>query len=145
MNTRGTLFSLSAALTVALWAALALPASLSAQTDTDQPAPVQHGPNFVDENGDGYNDNAPDHDGDGIPNGKDPDWIRPADGTGKQNGKAWRGVGSQGKGKGLQNGMANGIRQRLRDGRGLNCSGTGECTGTGSQGSASRGRGRGGK
>jgi hypothetical protein len=29
---------------------------------------------FVDENGDGYNDNAPDHDGDGIPNGLDPDY-----------------------------------------------------------------------
>ena len=30
--------------------------------------------NFIDENGDGYNDNAPDHDGDGIPNGLDPDY-----------------------------------------------------------------------
>ncbi|MEJ2545700.1 MAG: hypothetical protein P8Y99_16675, partial [Calditrichaceae bacterium] len=29
---------------------------------------------FVDENGDGYNDNAPDHDGDGIPNGRDEDY-----------------------------------------------------------------------
>ncbi|MHB2156202.1 hypothetical protein ACX8XN_17640 [Calditrichota bacterium GD2] len=31
--------------------------------------------NFVDKNGDGYNDNAPDHDGDGIPNSLDPDWL----------------------------------------------------------------------
>ena len=31
---------------------------------------------FVDEDGDGYNDNAPDHDGDGIPNGLDPDWEK---------------------------------------------------------------------
>ncbi|MBU2491842.1 MAG: hypothetical protein KJ571_04395 [Bacteroidetes bacterium] len=31
---------------------------------------------FVDENGDGYNDNAPDHDGDGIPNGLDPDYQK---------------------------------------------------------------------
>ena len=30
---------------------------------------------FVDENGDGFNDNAPDHDGDGIPNGKDEDYT----------------------------------------------------------------------
>ena len=30
---------------------------------------------FVDENNDGYNDNAPDHDGDGIPNGLDPDYL----------------------------------------------------------------------
>lgn len=29
---------------------------------------------FVDENGDGYNDNAPDHDNDGIPNALDPDY-----------------------------------------------------------------------
>lgn len=29
---------------------------------------------FVDKDGDGYNDRAPDHDGDGIPNGLDPDW-----------------------------------------------------------------------
>ncbi|MBN1351658.1 hypothetical protein JXJ21_19745 [candidate division KSB1 bacterium] len=35
-----------------------------------------HGAGFVDENGDGYNDNAPDHDGDGIPNGQDPDYVR---------------------------------------------------------------------
>ena len=31
---------------------------------------------FVDNDGDGYNDNAPDHDGDGIPNGLDPDWTK---------------------------------------------------------------------
>ncbi len=30
---------------------------------------------FIDENGDGYNDNAPDADGDGIPNGMDPDYT----------------------------------------------------------------------
>lgn len=35
---------------------------------------VQHGAGFVDANGDGYNDNAPDHDGDGIPNGQDSDY-----------------------------------------------------------------------
>jgi len=31
----------------------------------------QHGLGFVDANGDGFNDNAPDADGDGIPNGQD--------------------------------------------------------------------------
>ncbi len=36
---------------------------------------AQHGYRFVDENGDGYNDNAPDADGDGIPNGLDPDYT----------------------------------------------------------------------
>jgi hypothetical protein len=45
--------------------------------DTPPPTPpVQHGPGFVDLNGDGINDNARDHDGDGIPNGQDPDYIR---------------------------------------------------------------------
>jgi type II secretory pathway pseudopilin PulG len=39
---------------------------------------------FVDENGDGINDLARDADGDGIPNGQDPDWTRPKDGTGYQ-------------------------------------------------------------
>ncbi|MGC9364955.1 MAG: hypothetical protein ACP5FZ_10350 [Fidelibacterota bacterium] len=33
-------------------------------------------PFFIDENGDGFNDNAPDHDGDGIPNRIDPDFQR---------------------------------------------------------------------
>ena len=50
---------------------------------------IIHGKNFVDNNGDGYNDNAPDIDGDGIPNGQDPDFTRPQDGSGlkKMNGK----------------------------------------------------------
>ncbi len=39
---------------------------------------------FVDEDGDGFNDLAPDADGDGIPNGMDPDYVKPADGTGNQ-------------------------------------------------------------
>ena len=37
---------------------------------------VQHGQHFIDKDGDGYNDNAPDHDGDGIPNGLDSDWQK---------------------------------------------------------------------
>ena len=39
---------------------------------------------FVDEDGDGFNDLAPDADGDGIPNGLDPDYVKPEDGTGLQ-------------------------------------------------------------
>ena len=42
---------------------------------------------FVDEDGDGFNDLAPDEDGDGIPNGLDPDYQAPKDGTGNQFGK----------------------------------------------------------
>jgi len=36
---------------------------------------VQHQKQFEDKNGDGYNDNAADADGDGIPNGQDPDYT----------------------------------------------------------------------
>jgi len=39
---------------------------------------------FIDENGDGINDRAKDHDGDGVPNGQDPDWVKPGDGTGNK-------------------------------------------------------------
>lgn len=42
--------------------------------DTTQHNQNNQGNNFVDLDGDGYNDNAPDHDGDGIPNGLDPDY-----------------------------------------------------------------------
>jgi hypothetical protein len=44
-------------------------------------------PLFVDENGDGICDQFQDHDGDGVPNGLDPDWDRPEDGSGKQYGR----------------------------------------------------------
>jgi hypothetical protein len=39
---------------------------------------------FIDEDGDGFNDLAPDADGDGIPNGLDEDYVRPEDGSGSQ-------------------------------------------------------------
>lgn len=54
------------AMTLLVFAAT-LPAELNAQTF--------YGTNFVDENGDGYNDNAPDADGDGIPNYADEDYT----------------------------------------------------------------------
>ena len=45
------------------------------------------GRGFVDEDGDGINDLARDHDGDGLPNGKDPDWVKnKQDGAGAQAG-----------------------------------------------------------
>ncbi|GEM_PF-1578395 len=47
-----------------------------AQRDTTLILIRGHGRGFVDADGDGYNDNAPDHDGDGIPNGLDPDFQR---------------------------------------------------------------------
>ena len=45
--------------------------------------PVQHGPGFVDRDGDGLNDLAPDRNEDGIPNGLDPDYR----GRGARHGK----------------------------------------------------------
>jgi hypothetical protein len=46
------------------------------------------GGGFVDEDGDGVNDLAPDHDGDGIPNGQDSDWVKnKEDGTGYKHGR----------------------------------------------------------
>jgi len=73
-----------------------------------------HGKRFVDENGDGYNDNAPDHDGDGIPNGQDPDWTKPQDGTGnkfgQKSGRLWNN-----KGRGFIDVDGDGICDRFQD------------------------------
>lgn len=60
--------------------------SLSAQDTTKVKQTGKHH-KFVDKNGDGYNDNAPDHDGDGIPNGLDPDWQKLVKYKGKGKGK----------------------------------------------------------
>ena len=62
-----------------------------AQDDGEVTDPVEPGNGhgvcqFVDEDGDGFNDLAPDADGDGIPNGLDPDYVKPEDGTGMQYG-----------------------------------------------------------
>lgn len=74
--------SLFAVLTLSLLVAIVtMPVGLNAQ-DT----PVQHGAHFVDADGDGYNDNAPDVDGDGIPNGQDPDYVRPGSSRGATRG-----------------------------------------------------------
>lgn len=82
---------------------------------------------FQDENCDGLNDLARDHDNDGIPNGQDPDWIRPKDGSGYKagNGNGGSGLG-QGLGKGGFRGAAGGPF------------GTGVCDGTGPKGKSSR-------
>lgn len=113
--------------------------------------PVQHGPNFMDEDGDGYNDNAPDTDGDGIPNGQDPDYT----GAGKQNGAGFvdeDGDGlndnaGQGRGTGgSRGGRAQGDRpqdgsgyRRGHGGGNTGGPGSGDCTGDGPKG---LGRGR---
>lgn len=73
--------------------------SLRAQDSTRsnvQDQSTQHGQRFVDEDGDGYNDNAPDHDNDGIPNGLDPDWNKESGKQGKRN--RWRYIDLDGDG-----------------------------------------------
>lgn len=76
-----------------------LTSGLFAQDSTkavDKGSGKQHGIHFIDEDGDGYNDNAPDHDGDGIPNGLDPDWQKEKEKKGKKN--RWRFVDLDGDG-----------------------------------------------
>jgi len=101
-----------------------------------------NGTNFIDLNGDGFNDNAPDHDGDGIPNGLDPDYIKHAqDGTGYQKGKIGE---NQGQGmlqekamtktqkfERLQAFEGSMFQHRIRAFGDMNGSGTGICDGTG--------------
>ncbi len=125
--------------------------NISAQSQNPNP-PTQHGKNFVDKNGDGYNDNAPDHDGDGIPNGVDPDYTGPklqknkfvdlnGDGINDNAGKGKRGGKSGKGGYGPGNGTGNaGVGPK--DGTGY---GPGDCTqtGTGTQGANARGKMRG--
>ena len=123
-----------------------------------------NGTNFVDLNGDGFNDNAPDHDDDGIPNGLDEDYIKnPQDGSGYQKGKPGEDAGSgmaQNKTKtksqkfnrlqasngnlhqnrvGAQGSM-NGSGAGVCDGSGGGAAGTGVCDGTGPHGNKTCGR-----
>jgi len=112
---------------------------------------------FIDEDGDGFNDLAPDADGDGIPNGLDPDYVRPedcegdgnADQGGNQGGAMARrgqlgggesllkadGVAAAGQGQGGGHGPGDGTGGGLAPG---DCTGfgpgdgTGECDGSGS-------------
>jgi hypothetical protein len=89
-----------------------------------------HGNGFVDLNKDGYNDNAIDSDGDGIPNCQDPDFVRPQNGSGQ---KKMNGMIFQNKFGGNRYCLGNGVGPK--DGTG-NGSGnhTGICDGTGPKG-----------
>jgi len=60
---------------------------------------------FIDEDGDGFNDLAPDADGDGIPNYADDDYVPPQDGSGA--GFGGNG-GNSGNGPGDGSGNGNG-------------------------------------
>lgn len=103
---------------------------------TAQSTPTQHGPKFVDRNGDGFNDNAPDADGDGIPNGQDPDYTGvksgkgfvDANGDGINDNAGSKNGGKNGNGtKGGKNGSGKGNK----GGNKGSGSGTGTCNGTG--------------
>lgn len=91
---------------------------------------------FVDENGDGICDFARDHDNDGIPNGQDPDWVRPQDGTGFMNKKGNSSISNQMRnGSGNSSGKAWG-RQDFGQNRGS--FGNGVCDGSGPRGKSGR-------
>lgn len=74
-----------------------------------------------------------DSDGDGIPNGQDPDYTKPANGAGQKFGQMNGMKGGMGKGQGAGLGLRDGS---CGTGTGT---GTGVCDGTGPKG---RGRGR---
>ena len=89
---------------------------------------------FIDEDGDGFNDLAPDADGDGIPNGMDEDYVRPEDGEGNMyrygqaedfNGHMGEFANGQGQGEGVGQGYGPG------DGTGHSGMGPGDGTGFG--------------
>ena len=75
-------FFATATLLMAIGLFFALPTDSYAQQQ-NKGKPADKG--FVDANKDGINDNAQDHDGDGIPNGQDPDYLKlnPNAGKGK--------------------------------------------------------------
>jgi len=114
---------------------------------------IQHGSRFVDENGDGYNDNAPDADGDGIPNGLDPDYTGPKNRMGK-GAKGFVDNDGDGINDNMQAGQGNGGKNRKggygpgdgsgnkgmgpKDGTGFGPK-TGGCDGTGPKGKVTRG------
>lgn len=147
------------ALAIIAVAAIGTPAG--AQTD-EQPGNGFGVGGFLDENGDGFNDLAPDSDGDGIPNGLDPDYVPAGDGSGNRFG-AGNGDGDgvcdnvDGLGEMLKALGGNGNSYGPGDGTGFGGfgpgdgtgfgpgDGTGDCTdtgaGTGSAGAnAARGR-----
>lgn len=67
---------ISLLITVIVCMILVVPEVYSQDTIRNEQSEKVQKQKFVDEDGDGYNDNAPDHDGDGIPNRFDQDWKK---------------------------------------------------------------------
>jgi hypothetical protein len=118
---------------------LSLAAAASAQCDGDGVGSGNGVCQFVDEDGDGFNDLAPDADGDGIPNGLDPDYVPAADGEGNRHMYKKGQVSDDGSDEGLiagfgatekvaGDGLRSGNAYGLGDGTG---SGVGPADGTG--------------
>lgn len=108
--------------------------------DTNAQTKTKNGKSFVDLNGDGICDQFQagygfDDDGDGIPNGQDPDYVKPEDGSGNKFMKGTMNKNKFGKGGfGPGDGTGNsGLGPRDGTGYGLG-SGTGTCDGTGPKG-----------
>lgn len=117
--------------------------AIVALTALSAPAPAMaqgHGftvGGFIDENGDGYNDLAPDADGDGIPNGLDPDYVRPLDGTGERFGTVGTCDALSAPAAAMQNKFMNkflNMWQRMFGETVMNQSGYGPADGTGNDG-----------
>ncbi len=106
-------------------------------TNTELKVNTQYGykHGFIDEDGDGINDYAKDDDGDGIPNGQDPDYQRPMDGTGYKHM-----YGKNRNNRGMR--FSSFSDQSFNNWGGGN--GTGVCDGSGPKGKAHR-KGRGGR
>ena len=118
---------------------------------------TQHGRQFIDLDGDGYNDNAPDADGDGIPNGLDPDYTgaktragRGAKGFVDLDGDGINDNAMDADGDGIPNGQdpdyvrplnGSGAKKMFgaqKKGMTPQGGGTGDCDGTGPKGNAKR-------
>jgi hypothetical protein len=110
-----------------------------------------HSNRFVDEDGDGFNDNAPDADGDGIPNGRDEDYTGPQNRKGTDGHKGFVDLDGDGindnavdsDGDGIPNGQDpdyvkpnDGTGQKNQNGKGNNGNGKmwGPKDGTGNSG-----------
>lgn len=146
-------------LTILSLAILFLAGNLFAQDSTSVKSQFQkgytHRVGFVDADGDGYNDNAADHDGDGIPNGMDEDYTGAKNRRGNQS-KGFVDADGDGindnaldaDGDGIPNGQdedfvrpqdGSGSMRGSANGGNAGNAGTGDCDGTGSNGNGNRG------